>query len=116
MTRLGPARHSPYWLSAHPGGRIMPHDPVPDPWRAHRRLRWLLPDARALCSAQEARTPRAEPLTRVSEVRSFARQKDREAREVDVQGVVTHIDASRGMRTSTMRPAPRPSPSAIQAR
>jgi signal transduction histidine kinase len=67
------------------------------PHVAPRRLRWLLPASLVLFSTHDARTPPAEPLTRVADFRSFARQEEREGREVDVQGVVTHFDAARGM-------------------
>jgi signal transduction histidine kinase len=64
---------------------------------AFRRLRWFLPAALVMFSARDARTPPAGPLTSVREVRSFSLLADREAREVDVQGVVTYFDAERGM-------------------
>jgi signal transduction histidine kinase len=63
---------------------------------AFRRLRWLLPAALALCSAGDALTPPAEPLARLRDVQSFMLLAVRAAREVDLEGVVTHFDAERG--------------------
>jgi len=65
--------------------------------QAVRRLRWLLPAVLALLCARDARTPPAEPLRSLREIRAFAQLEDREAREVDVEGVVTFFDAARGM-------------------
>jgi len=64
---------------------------------AFRRLRWLLPAVIALLCARDATPPVAEPLTRLRDVRTFAGLEDREARDVDVQGVVTCFDSERGM-------------------
>ena len=61
-----------------------------------RRLRWLLPVVLLLFSAQDSRPPRAEPLMRLRDVRSFIRLQDRGARDVDLRGVVTYFDAERG--------------------
>jgi signal transduction histidine kinase len=64
---------------------------------AFPRLRWLLPAVIALLCARDAREPVAEPLTRLRDVRTFARLEDREVRDVDVQGVVTCFDSERGI-------------------
>lgn len=84
------------------GPRAAPYNPgqIPVASRAQaafRRLRWLLPAVIALLCARDASPPAAEPLTRLRDVRTFARLEDREARDVDVQGVVTCFDSERGM-------------------
>src|SRR6188508_44734 len=86
MRAPGPAPYNPRQI---PGASLAQ--------AAFRRLRWLLPAVIALVCARDASPPVAEPLTRLRDVRTFARLEDREARDVDVQGVVTCFDSERGM-------------------